>query len=224
MFRKNISSIIIMYKIIIILVIAIFILCNNSSQNEIKENFAITDKEATSQISMAAADLSSSGTLQAASTININGKVISNGTEIIPIGYIMAFAGRIIPNGWRICDGTGGTPDLRGRCIIGAGQGIDLTNRGLNQPYGAATHTLSAAEIVSHTHTTNPANPATHTHKHNRTEGGGGPGTGGGGTRNASGENTSSVSHTHYVQNSGGGQAHNNMQPYLVLNYIMRVS
>jgi hypothetical protein len=44
-------------------------------------------------------------------------------TDALPTGMIMLWSGSqaTIPSGWLLCDGTGGTPDLRGRFIIGAG-------------------------------------------------------------------------------------------------------
>ncbi len=41
-----------------------------------------------------------------------------------------------IPNGWTLCDGTHGTPDLRSRFIIGAGSTYDPRDTG-----GEFTHT-----------------------------------------------------------------------------------
>lgn len=48
---------------------------------------------------------------------------------------------------WRLCDGTNGTPDLRGRTIVGAGQGDGLTNRVFGSAFGAETVTLTASNI-----------------------------------------------------------------------------
>lgn len=44
-------------------------------------------------------------------------------TNGFPSGGIAMWSGSVasIPSGWRLCDGTFGTPDLRGRFIIGAG-------------------------------------------------------------------------------------------------------
>jgi hypothetical protein len=41
----------------------------------------------------------------------------------VPIGGIIAWNDALgtIPAGWQLCDGTGGTPDLRDRFVIGAG-------------------------------------------------------------------------------------------------------
>lgn len=48
-------------------------------------------------------------------------KSVVNGLDILPVGTILAFSGRLsdIPNGWHICDGTDGTPDLTGRFLEG---------------------------------------------------------------------------------------------------------
>ena len=47
----------------------------------------------------------------------------------LPIGMIIIWAGTVasLPAGWAVCDGTGGTPDLRGRFVLGAG-GAHATN------------------------------------------------------------------------------------------------
>ena len=41
---------------------------------------------------------------------------------LVPRGAIMMWAGTTAPTGWAICDGTQGTPDLRGRFVMGAGK------------------------------------------------------------------------------------------------------
>ena len=38
-----------------------------------------------------------------------------------PVGVIVMWSGSEIPTGWALCDGTNGTPDLRNRFIVGAG-------------------------------------------------------------------------------------------------------
>lgn len=75
-------------------------------------------------------------------------------TEIIPFGSIIMWAGLIseIPNGWVICDGQNGTPDLRSRFIIGTGKGNGLTERELHDIGGAETHKLTIEEMPSHSH------------------------------------------------------------------------
>ena len=42
---------------------------------------------------------------------------------VLPKGSIIMFHGSKIPTGWQICDGTNGTPDLRGRYPMGCKSG-----------------------------------------------------------------------------------------------------
>lgn len=69
---------------------------------------------------------------------------------VIPSGLISMWSGTKdkIPEGWLLCDGSNGTPDLRGRFIVGAGGDYDAGATG-----GAASVTLSTEEMPSHTHT-----------------------------------------------------------------------
>jgi hypothetical protein len=43
---------------------------------------------------------------------------------VLPRGLIALWSGRIaqVPSGWALCDGRNGTPDLRDRFVVGAGQ------------------------------------------------------------------------------------------------------
>lgn len=70
----------------------------------------------------------------------------------VPSGVIVMWSGAIgdIPEGWALCDGTNGTPDLRDRFIIGAGGSYSVGNTG-----GATTHThgVGSYAVGSHTHT-----------------------------------------------------------------------
>jgi hypothetical protein len=60
----------------------------------------------------------------------------------IPVGVIMLWAGSSahVPLGWHICDGTAGTPDLRGRFVKGSG------HDGEHGGYGGANDVLTSAE------------------------------------------------------------------------------
>ena len=63
----------------------------------------------------------------------------------VPAGLIAAWSGAAsaVPAGWALCDGASGTPDLRGRFLVGAGGDYAVGDAG-----GAATEELSA---YSHT-------------------------------------------------------------------------
>jgi microcystin-dependent protein len=165
-------------------------------------------------------------------------------------GTIVMWAGSVIPGGWVLCDGTRGTPDLRGRFILGSGQGVGLTNRTIGQTGGAETHVLTTNEIPSHTHVGTVDSSGNHTHSitdpgHTHTQttinddynnsGSNPPGFTGDSAGSVTWSNiNSSVTgitinnggdHTHtFTSNStGGGLAHNNMPPFYVLAFIMKL-
>lgn len=123
-------------------------------------------------------------------------------------------------------------PDLRGRVFGGIGQGDALTNRPLGNSVGTETHTLTSAEMPSHTHTGTTDLDGSHTHTTNA-DGGtvglakiDGEGTAGTIDTTAGEINNKDVvaltiapsgahTHTFTTNPTGGGSAHNNMQPTL---------
>lgn len=84
-------------------------------------------------------------------------------------GMVIQWFGAAIdcPDGWSICDGTGGTPDMRDRFVVGAGSSYAVGNTGGSatasgstaaaggHDHGAATggHVLTEDEMPSHVHT-----------------------------------------------------------------------
>jgi prepilin-type N-terminal cleavage/methylation domain-containing protein len=72
--------------------------------------------------------------------------------ESLPVGSIIMWSGSIasIPEGWQFCNGTNGTPDLRGRFVMGVNSGEDPGVTG-----GSTDHTHGPGSYVvpSHTHT-----------------------------------------------------------------------
>jgi hypothetical protein len=84
--------------------------------------------------------------------IVVNGSLIVGGVGggaggLIPPGGIIAWSGSeaSIPNGWFLCNGGNGTPDLRSRFIVGAGTGSAYAVGG--------TGGTADAVVVTHTHT-----------------------------------------------------------------------
>lgn len=67
---------------------------------------------------------------------------------LVPKGGILMWSGVIssIPNGWALCDGSNGTPDLRDRFILGA------TGENLGSTGGAQSIVLAESNLPSHSH------------------------------------------------------------------------
>lgn len=78
----------------------------------------------------------------------------------VPTGLVILWYGSTgaIPSGWHLCDGTGGTIDLRDKFIIGAGSTYTTGDTGGSTTFTAAgsisvaAHALSVSEIPGHTH------------------------------------------------------------------------
>lgn len=119
-------------------------------------------------------------------------------------------------------------PDLRGRVPIHAGMGPGLSLYTQGQAGGEQSHTLISTEIPAHTHSVTIA-PACSTE--DATQGSPKNGypavaNGSGGTPvNAYGASASPSSNmagtTAVSAAAGGNQPHNNLQPYLTLNYCI---
>ncbi|EFC47804.1 microcystin-dependent protein [Naegleria gruberi] len=120
-------------------------------------------------------------------------------------------------------------PDLRGRAVVGIGHGAGLSNRTLAQKVGEESHQLQISELPSHSHsgTTGKANKQPYIIVHQsgpisdvfHT-----PGWCGGPATHKDDDNFTGANHTHnFTTNEvGGNSAHENMQPSLVLNYIIK--
>jgi hypothetical protein len=67
----------------------------------------------------------------------------------IPSGVILMWSGAssAIPTGWNLCDGNNGTPNLTGKFIKSA-----TTAGGTGGSASTGAHTLTVAEMPSHTH------------------------------------------------------------------------
>ena len=147
---------------------------------------------------------------QGITTLDSSGNLshLSFPTGIIVVWYptdstmtSLALVSTTVPKGWAICDGTQGTPDLRGRFVLMAqDSAYSIMSTG-----GAATHTLTEAEMPSHKHSL-----------YFRFGGGNGPG----GSNIQSSQNSGPGDNT---TPAGGNNPHNNMPPYYTLVYIMKL-
>ena len=119
-------------------------------------------------------------------------------------------------------------PDARGRALVGAGQGSGLTNRPLGSRFGAETYALTVAQMTSHDHGDGTTSENTHGHNYTRVNDAGEivqSGTGAvvmGGEGSSYTAGTTNVTHDHAITPEGGGAAHNNLQPSLATNTIVR--
>ena len=165
--------------------------------------------------------------------INIS-NFIKNNNIPIPKGSIVAYHGDSPPLGWKICDGQNGTPDLRGRFILAEGQGSGLTNRQKNQKGGSETHKLTIKQMPHHGH--HFQTQGHHRHYSGLGEGrvdgwhwgfSGSPNNmgshGGVDTDNVAWGTSATGNHNHNFHAEGGNESHNNMPPFYVLMYIMKI-
>ena len=121
-------------------------------------------------------------------------------------------------------------PDLRGRTILGTGQGDNLTNRILGTKGGTENETLTVQQMPSHTHTGSTNNTGEHAHSLSiMTDIGSGiytPHLSTSNTNTGYFDLTTNIagnhSHNFLTSMSGGGLSHNNMPPFIVLNYIIK--
>ena len=130
-----------------------------------------------------------------------------NVIPIIPSGMIMIWSGDSsnVPDGWVLCDGTNGTPDLSDKFVLGAGNTHSVGDTG-----GSDSVSLTVDEIPSHNHNLS-YDVIT--------------GQSGGTTTiaNSSWFGSYNAVVINSTEDTGGGQAHNNMPPYYTLCYIMKV-
>ena len=170
---------------------------------------------------------------------------ISSGTTVVPTGGVIDFAGSSgsLPSGYLLCDGTVyniadytdlgallgstyggngtttfGVPDTRGRVVAGqddmggssANRVTDAQADSLGGVLGAEDHTTTISEMPAHDHTGSYVDYDLATGSKSGmlyTNGGG---------------NFFSSNRTGEVVSQGGGTAHNNMQPTIFMNQIIK--
>jgi microcystin-dependent protein len=176
----------------------------------------------------------------------ISNALILRHHQYVPIGGVIMFAGSSAPEGFLLCDGSEvfvddydrlhfiigniygnpsniikfKLPDLRFKFPLGKNN-----NKNLGDVGGEENHTLTSNEMPVHNH--GVSDPG-HGHNINNMPygmqdivalSGGGITACDETTHNvSSNNNTTGIT----INNSGGGNAHNNMPPYIVLNYIIK--
>ena len=126
---------------------------------------------------------------------------VSSGSSV-PAGSIIPWYGNLanIPDGFALCDGKNGTPDLRGRFLVGAGDAYKLGDIG-----GENKHQLTIDEMPKHHHSVLDVNDY-HGSSNIGFDGG-------------------NNSYRHWIPTSdtGGDLPHENRPPYYALYYIMKL-
>lgn len=191
-----------------------------SNDKEIKAGYESADKSIASDLSSFMSTINTKRS--ARHTLTLQGDVTGSSTftndsnitvtttnKTIAKGMIVMWYGNAnaVPNGWALCNGSNGTPDLRNRFIIGAG-----SSYGLGATGGEVNHTLTESEIPAHKHIV-PWGEAHDTDAWWGTYG-----------SNLYGAGSSDNDNMwRYTSPIGGGQAHNNMPPYYGLYFIMKL-
>lgn len=107
--------------------------------------------------------------LQITSDGNVNvpsGKIQEKGNDLLPKGAIIMWYGDKAPAGWAICDGSNGTPDLRGRFVVGA-DGAS-TEYKPNAKGGQSSIKLTEGNLPGHSHGVELTTDVAGNHRHNQ--------------------------------------------------------
>ncbi len=145
----------------------------------------------------------------------------------VPRGLIELWAGTTpaIPQGWQLCDGTNGSPDLRDKFVRGINTAID-------QPGsigGQDTVTLSASTLPVHDHETVSYS---HSHRYSGTTNNGDTSTAlftlQGLKRTSNGNESDDTTNSQrnppsgFTRTTGSNASHNNIPPFFTLAYIFK--
>lgn len=177
------------------------------------------------------------GALDVSGDAFISGTIYAGGLPIIPSGIVNMFAGGTVPSGWLVCDGSaisrttyanlfnaigttygagdGSTtfnlPNFKGSVPVGLDTGQTEFNA-LGKTGGEKTHTLTVNEMPSHRHefkynNSNTQGTVSYTHA----------------TNAFANQTTDTALGFANMNNTGGDAPHNNLQPYITLNFIIKI-
>ncbi|HEU0016226.1 MAG TPA: hypothetical protein VFQ45_21280 [Longimicrobium sp.] len=188
-------------------------------------NHAVTIEQTTTFV-LTAFDSSLTSISSESLTVEVNPSISS---RMVPAGTILLWSGTTatIPSGWSLCDGTGGTPDLTDRFVMGAGGGESPGAGG-----DADTHTHAIPQLSS---TFNTSYNGAHTHGmptswyHRSLSSGGKTGIDTDGTFNNNTQTQSSGNHQHSVGVTfaafASGENNGDVRPpWYALAYIMKLA
>jgi microcystin-dependent protein len=158
------------------------------------------------------------------------------------LAEVRIFAGNFAPRGWAFCNGqllpisqntalfsligttyggdgrtTTALPDLQGRVPMHPGRGPGLTARRLGERGGVGEVTLTEAQMPSHGH---GARASTEVGEENDPVNASLAGSVGNTMYTQAAGSTVNL-HTDSLASTGGSQAHNNLQPFLAMSFII---
>lgn len=172
------------------------------------------------------------------------------GLSVDPIiAGVSLFAGNFAPRGFALCDGqqllisqqqalfsllgttyggngrtTFGLPDLRGRAPVGAGSGPGLSNRRLGEQGGREMVSLQQSQLAPHAHGADMELPVSNDTGNTTSPDGNALAAQSRGAENpiyTTGSTDGSMAVAGDTAEAGGGQPHENLSPYLALNYVI---
>ena len=155
--------------------------------------------------------------LEASSLVVSGGVSVGTGGSLsgygtIPMGGIIMWSGNAnnVPDGWKLCDGTDGTPNLKGKFIVGYDP-ADSDYNSVGKTGGEKSVTLSTAQMPSHSHsaTVRVSGLAASSN----------------GDKDffAPSWKTKNAEEAIATDSKGSGQPHENRPPYYAMCFIMRV-
>lgn len=98
-------------------------------------------------------------------------------------------------------------PDFRGRVPMSQGTGVGLSERVTGDMIGSETHQLTVAEMPVHDHVLNQSNSGTSGNDNTQRGNNGAP----------------LFAGSNPIENSGGDEPHNNIQPSICLHFVIKV-
>lgn len=154
---------------------------------------------------------------------------------LVPVGAVISYASNVPPSGWLVCNGqevhreeyaelfsvigtiygegdqenTFNLPNLVGRVVVGYGEEDGMTARNMGESGGSEEHALTIQEMPSHSHSVQNTVQKSGSNTPSGLDG-------------SANEIDNVDTFTTTSSSVGGGSSHNNMQPFTVLNYIIK--